>query len=119
MSKSISRALAARLGLSLALGVTVLVVMSFLGARVDRATSLGEISRIHVPAGAPWCGPVDQHGNMDCRYLTFERCLEAADADYRTCKPNPAAIVVADDAPYWTYRSVFSERGPEMTGSRS
>ncbi|MFL6932092.1 MAG: hypothetical protein ACJ8FK_19435 [Xanthobacteraceae bacterium] len=90
-----------------ALALAALILTSFFDAGPNPGTGAG--STIHVESGAarPWCGPAERAGARSCRYWTFEQCLAAASADYRTCKPNPAAVVIHDDVPYWTYRSVF------------
>jgi hypothetical protein len=107
MSKAIIRTAAARLALSVTLAIGTLILTALVDARPDRGPTPPSTVRFDVPAGAPWCGPVNELGTASCRYLTFERCLEAASANYRKCKPNPAAVMVPDEAPYWTYRSVF------------
>jgi Protein of unknown function (DUF3551) len=92
---------------SVVLALAALILTSFFDARPNPGPDLGGTVRFDAPAGRPWCGPADSPGARSCRYSTFEQCLAAASADYRTCKPNPAAVVIHDDVPYWTYRSVF------------
>jgi hypothetical protein len=92
---------------SIALALAALILTSFFGAGPTPGTDADGTVRFDAPASRPWCGPADEPGATSCRYSTFEQCLAAASADYRTCKPNPAAVVIHDDAPYWTYRSVF------------
>jgi hypothetical protein len=106
MSGLISR-VSASLVTSIALALAALILTSFFAARPDLGTEAGETIRFDAPAGRPWCGPAERPGARSCHYSTFEQCLAAARADYRTCKPNPAAVVIHDDVPYWTYRSVF------------
>jgi len=113
MSNIVSRMAAAKLAARLALAVAALILMCFLDARIEGGMGLGATQRFDVPSGAPWCGPVDGRGTKSCRYLSFEHCLAAANADYRSCKPNPTAVATPDDTPYWTYRSVFSARDRE------
>jgi len=102
-----------RLWVVLALAFAALILTPSFDAPLDRDAGIdrGMIARDAMPAeaatGAPWCGPVNGLDVSSCRYLTFERCLEAAGADYRSCKPNPAAIAVPNETPYWTYRSIF------------
>jgi len=106
MSQAIIRTATTRLLISLALAVAALIFTSLVAARPDRViTPTPSTVRFDVPAGAPWCAPTD--GTHSCRYLTFESCLKAEPADYRACKPNPAAVAVPDDTHYWTYQSVF------------
>ena len=92
---------------SLALAVSALFVMSLLEARPQPGAEAARPAHVDGIAGRPWCGPQGGTGARSCSYSTFEQCLAAARADYRTCKPNPAAVVAPDDVPYWTYRSVF------------
>ena len=92
---------------SVVLALAALILTSFLDARPDPGAGAGDPISFDAPVARPWCGPADSPGARSCRYSTFEQCLAAARADYRTCKPNPAAVVVHDDVPYWTYRSVF------------
>jgi hypothetical protein len=97
----------ARIGLTIVLAVAALILTAFLDARPDSGSNVGNAVRFEQAGAGPWCGPADGLGARSCRYSTFEHCLAAASSDYRTCRPNPAALVVPDDATYWTYRSVF------------
>lgn len=106
MSRIIGRATASLVS-SIALELAALIMTLFLDARPTPRTDSRGTVRFDALAGRPWCGPADEAGATSCRYWTFEHCLAAARADYRTCKPNPAAVVIHDDVPYWTYRSVF------------
>jgi hypothetical protein len=106
MSELIRRVPRSGFALSLALAAAALVVAS-VGDRSDRTNKVGGTVQFELPADAPWCGPADRLGVKTCRYSSFEDCLAAVRPDYRTCRPNPAAVVSPDDAPYWTYRSVF------------
>jgi len=92
---------------SIAVALAALVLTAFFDARPAPRTSAGGTVHIEGATARPWCGPAGEPGATSCRYSTFEQCLAAASSDYRTCKPNPAAVVVHDDVPYWTYRSVF------------
>jgi hypothetical protein len=91
----------------LALTVAALALLSWLEAKPKPGVDPAHPAHGDGIAGRPWCGPASVTGARSCRYWTFEQCLAAARADYRTCKPNPAAVLVPDDMPYWTYRSVF------------
>jgi hypothetical protein len=97
----------AGLVISLGLALAALVLMSFLDARPQPSAHTAHPAPVDGIAARPWCGAEAGTGARSCRYSTFEQCLAAARADYRTCKPNPAAVVIPDDVPYWTYRSVF------------
>ena len=92
---------------SLALTVAALALLSLLDAKPKPGAAATHPAPVEGIAGRPWCGPETSTGARSCSYSTFEQCLAAARADYRICKPNPAAVVAPDDVPYWTYRSVF------------
>jgi hypothetical protein len=92
---------------SFALALAALALMSLLQAKPQSGADAAHPTHVDGIAARPWCGAEAGTGARSCRYWTFEQCLAAARADYRTCKPNPAAVVAPDDVPYWTYRSVF------------
>ena len=94
-----------RLGLTLILALAALVLTCVFDARPDSGRLIGP--RAETQGAGRWCGPAATRGGRSCGYSTFDQCLAAASSDYRTCRPNPAALIVPDDATYWTYRSVF------------
>ena len=106
MSGLFSRA-AAGLVSSIALALAGLVLTSFFDPKPERGAEAAHSVQMEGIDSRPWCGPVRETGVTSCRYSTFEQCLLAARADYRTCKPNPAGAAIHDDMPYRTYRSVF------------
>jgi hypothetical protein len=63
---------------------------------------------VHTDAhtGGYWCMAFDRDSRRNCAYLTFDQCLKAVDPIGGTCRPNPAALLIADDGPYRTYRSI-------------
>ena len=107
MSGVINRLPKGRIGLSVLIGLGALVMTSFLDARPDTRPAGGHPIPSDLPAGAPWCGPRDGIAGSNCRYATFEQCLAAVGGAYATCRPNPSAVVITDEGPYRTYRSVF------------
>ena len=97
----------ARIGLSVAIALVALVLTSFFDARPDGRADVGGAVRFDVPVSGPWCARMGGLATNSCRYLTFEHCLAAVSAVYGTCRPNPAAATITDEAPYRTYQSVY------------
>jgi hypothetical protein len=107
MSGISSRAPMGRIAISVAIALVALILTSFLGARPDSGSDINRAVPFDIPASGPWCGPRDAFGIRSCRYLTFDECLTAMRTIQGTCRPNPAAVVVDEDAAYRTYRPIF------------
>jgi len=82
-------------------------------ARIDGRRDSGVAVHTSARAGGPWC-ILDRDSRRNCGYLTFGQCLEAGDPIGGTCRPNPATLLIADDGPYRTYRSIY----PDHEGER-
>jgi len=107
MSGVISRAPIGKIALSVAIALVALILTSFLGARPNGGGDISAITLVDIPTAGPWCGPRDALGIRSCRYSTFDECLTAMSAIHGTCRPNPAAVVVTDDAAYRIYRPIY------------
>jgi hypothetical protein len=90
-----------------AVGATIVAMMC--DAPMDARRDGGEAVRTDGDAGAPWCVMVPER-DRNCAYPTFDRCLKAVESIGGTCRPNPAALLIADDGPYRTYRSIYPDR---------
>ena len=88
------------------------VVAMTADARIDARRDSGKAVHTSARAGGPWC-ILDRDSRRNCGYLTFGQCLDAGGTIGGTCRPNPATLLIADDGPYRTYRSIYPEREGE------
>jgi len=85
------------------------VVAMTLDGRIDARRDSGKAMHTNAHAGGPWCIS-DAESRRNCGYLTFGQCLDAGAPIGGTCRPNPATLLIADDGPYRTYRSIYPDR---------
>ena len=87
-----------------AIGAAVMA-MAF-DAHIDARRDGRDAVDMSARAGGPWC-ILDRDSRRNCGYLTFDQCLKAGNPIGGTCRPNPATLLIADDGPYRTYRSIY------------
>jgi hypothetical protein len=73
----------------------------------------GDSGGAHIEGvDGPWClAAHDRDGMRDCGYKTFDQCFTVASAIGGTCRPNFAAFLIPDDAPYRTYHAIYRDLG--------
>lgn len=94
-----------------AIGVAVVAMTS--DANIDARGDGRDVMRTNARAVGPWC-MLDRDSRRNCGYLTFDQCLRVGDPIGSTCRPDPGTALIADDAPYRTYRSIY----PDDAGQR-
>jgi hypothetical protein len=88
------------------------VVAMTVDAPIDSRRDIGNVMYTSARAVGPWC-MLDRDSRRNCGYLTFAQCVEVGDPIGGTCRPNPATLLIADDGPYRTYRSIYHDQEGE------
>ena len=88
--------------------IVAAIVAMTCDARIDGRRDARDAPDTDSLAAGPWCA-LDRDSGRNCRYVTFDQCLKAAAPLGVACRPDPAMLLIADDGPYRTYRSIYPD----------